>query len=166
MTKKFIKDNRGQVLYAVLVAVMFVSVLSMIALGLSLQHYYSAQQKQAHIVDYYAADAVAELIRVGAITVSDEEVKLNAESFAVATDEDKRVILVKKDGETQSVKNDENVDIYTIDTYVITVGTVTLTVGIQTPTDAPQETKFNRWEVRYHEVETEASEEPDAVPVE
>lgn len=65
MTKRFLKDNRGQVLYAVLVTVMFLGVLSMITMGLTLQHYHAAQQKQAHVTDYYAADAVAELLRIG-----------------------------------------------------------------------------------------------------
>lgn len=63
MTKKFWKDNRGQMIYAVVVAVMFLSVLSMIAMGLSLQHYHAAVQKQENIANYYKADAVAELIR-------------------------------------------------------------------------------------------------------
>ena len=65
MTKKFIKDNRGQVLYAVLVTVMFLGVLSMITMGLTLQNYHATQQKQAHVTDYYAADAAAELLRIG-----------------------------------------------------------------------------------------------------
>lgn len=66
MMKRFIKDNRGQVLYAVVVTVMFLSVLSMIAMGLTLQNYHAAAQKQQHVTDYYAADAVAELIRINA----------------------------------------------------------------------------------------------------
>lgn len=65
MTKKFIKDNRGQILYAVLVTVMFLGVLSMITMGLTLQNYHATQQKQAHVTDYYAADAAAELLRIG-----------------------------------------------------------------------------------------------------
>lgn len=65
MTKKFIKDNRGQALYAVLVTVMFLGVLSMITMGLTLQNYHATQQKQAHVTDYYAADAAAELLRIG-----------------------------------------------------------------------------------------------------
>lgn len=63
--KRLIKDNRGQVLYAVVVTVMLMSVLAMIAMGLTLQNYHAAVQKQQHVTDYYAADAVAELIRVG-----------------------------------------------------------------------------------------------------
>ena len=66
MMKRFIKDNRGQVLYAVVVTVMFLSVLAMIAMGLTLQNYHAAVQKQQHVTDYYAADAVAELIRINA----------------------------------------------------------------------------------------------------
>lgn len=65
MMKRFIKDNRGQVLYAVVVTVMFLSVLSMIAMGLTLQNYHAAGQKQQHVTDYYAADAAAELLRIG-----------------------------------------------------------------------------------------------------
>lgn len=65
MMKMFIKDNRGQVLYAVLVAVMFLAVLSMIAMGMTLQHYHAAAVKQQHVTDYYEADAAAELIRIG-----------------------------------------------------------------------------------------------------
>ena len=65
MMKTFIKDNRGQVLYAVLVAVVFLAVLSMIAMGLTLQHYHAAAIKQQHVTDYYEADAAAELIRSG-----------------------------------------------------------------------------------------------------
>ncbi|MBQ2807302.1 MAG: hypothetical protein IJF08_09645 [Clostridia bacterium] len=64
MTKRFIKDNRGQVLYAVIVTVMFLGVLSMIAMGLTLQHYHASVQKQERVSDYYAADAAAELLRI------------------------------------------------------------------------------------------------------
>ena len=38
MTKRFFKDNRGQVLYAVIVAVMFIGLLSMTAMGLTLKN--------------------------------------------------------------------------------------------------------------------------------
>ena len=64
MTKKFWKDNRGQMIYAVVVAIMFLSVLSMIAMGLSLQHYHAAVQKQENIANYYKVDAAAEMIRI------------------------------------------------------------------------------------------------------
>ena len=124
MTKKFLKDNRGQVLYAVLVTVMFLGVLSMITMGLTLQHYHAAQQKQAHVTDYYAADAVAELIRIEKIIVSDEEVKVDADTFAVDAEGE---ILVKKEGAK----------------YKITAETVTLTVGIENE-------NFTSWEVSYH----------------
>ena len=69
MIKRFIKDNRGQVLYAVLVAVMFIGMLSMITMGLTLKNYQAAVNKQQHVSDYYAADAVAELIRINALPV-------------------------------------------------------------------------------------------------
>lgn len=64
MMKKFIKDNRGQVLYAVIVTIMFMGVLSMIAMGLTLSNYRAALQKQQHVSDYYAADAAAEMLRL------------------------------------------------------------------------------------------------------
>ena len=70
--KKLIKDNRGQVLYAVLVTVMFVATLSMIAMGLTLKNYHAAVQKQQHVTDYYAADAVAELIRIDKYDKNDQ----------------------------------------------------------------------------------------------
>lgn len=76
MTKKFIKDNRGQVLYAVIVTVMFMGVLSMIAMGMTLKNYQSAVKKQENLRNYYAADAVVERIRVGEIVIEqagDEE---------------------------------------------------------------------------------------------
>ena len=61
MLKKFIKDNRGQVLYAVLVTVMFVGMISMLTMGLTLRNYNVALQKQQRVADYYAADAAAEM---------------------------------------------------------------------------------------------------------
>ena len=70
MKKKFIKDNRGQVLYAVVVTVMFVGVLSMITMGMTLKNYQNAVKKQENIQNYYAADAVVEKIRVGAIEIN------------------------------------------------------------------------------------------------
>lgn len=71
--KRLIKDNRGQVLYAVVVTVMLMSVLAMIAMGLTLQNYHAAAQKQQHVTDYYAADAVAELIRTNKFDESADE---------------------------------------------------------------------------------------------
>ena len=72
MLKKFIKDNRGQVLYAVLVTVMFVGMISMLTMGLTLRNYNVALQKQQRVADYYAADAVAEQIRIGAIQLQED----------------------------------------------------------------------------------------------
>ncbi len=72
MTKKFIKDNRGQVLYAVIVTIMFMGVLSMITMGLTLNNYNAALNKQQHVSDYYTADAVAELLRIGAEQIDPE----------------------------------------------------------------------------------------------
>ncbi len=81
MTKKFWKDNRGQMIYAVVVAIMFLSVLSMIAMGLSLQHYHAAVQKQENIANYYIADAAVEMIRIELIKAE------NANSEAATTEE-------------------------------------------------------------------------------
>lgn len=86
MTKRFIKDNRGQVLYAVIVTVMFMGVISMIAMGLTLSNYHAALGKQQHVTDYYAADAVAELIRIGEKTV--ENNKTDEINGVLATNED------------------------------------------------------------------------------
>ena len=86
MTKRFLKDNRGQVLYAVLVTVMFMGVLSMITMGLTLKNYNAALNKQQHVSDYYAADAVAELIRIGKVTVDN-----NGEPEIVSFDGDVKV---------------------------------------------------------------------------
>lgn len=158
MTKKFLKDNRGQVLYAVLVTVMFLGVLSMITMGLTLQHYHAAQQKQAHVTDYYAADAVAELLRIGEISVSDEEKMFNPDDFTEATDyEDKNNVYVKKDGTHNGGEGD---DAFVVNTYIITKGTVTLTVEIQTPTVETKAPTFVSWEVSYHAVETQAEPDP------
>ncbi len=70
--KRLIKDNRGQMLYAVIVTMMFISMLAMIAMGLTLKNYHAAVQKQQHVTDYYAADAVAELIRIDKYDPADE----------------------------------------------------------------------------------------------
>jgi len=102
MTKKFIKDNRGQVLYAVIVTVMFLGVLSMIAMGLTLQHYHASVQKQERVSDYYAADAAAELLRLNTATIEAIEAEWNVEIEIVSTGN-----------------------------YNIKCGTVTLTVGIE-----------------------------------
>lgn len=126
MIKKFIKDNRGQVLYAVIVAVMFVGMLSMLTLGLTLRNYQAAAQKQQHVTDYYAADAVAELIRIGKITVVDQDPDVRFETVTVH--------VINEGG-----------------TYTITCGTVTIEAVIDIAAK-----KFNSWEVSYHAVETQA----------
>lgn len=96
MIKRFVKDNRGQVLYAVLVTVMFIGMLSMITMGLTLKNYNASLNKQQHVSDYYAADAVAELIRIGEVEVSgtttvdfeDESVEVTNtdETYTIVTD--------------------------------------------------------------------------------
>jgi hypothetical protein len=105
MMKKFIKDNRGQVLYAVIVTVMFMGVVSMITMGLTLSNYRAALQKQQHVTDYYAADAAAELIRLGS-PLEDVKTQWNV-----------------------SVSDPETVD--GVSTYTITYGTVTIVTAIQ-----------------------------------
>lgn len=137
MTKQFIKDNRGQVLYAVIVAVMFVGMLSMLTLGLTLRNYQAAAQKQQHVTDYYAADAVAELIRIGKITV-DQDTVINAATFDCITDS------ANFTPDSIFVKRIEHV-------YTITCGTVTIEADIEAK-------KFNSWEVSYHAVETQAEQ--------
>ena len=129
MMKKFIKDNRGQVLYAVIVTVMFMGVVSMITMGLTLSNYRAALQKQQHVTDYYAADAAAEMLRINGDT-----------------------------GDTiDAIESSWNVDISepTLDNeityYIITNDTVTLEVGIK-------DKQFKHWEVSYHAVQTENDE--------
>ena len=133
MMKKFIKDNRGQVLYAVIVTVMFMGVVSMITMGLTLSNYHAALQKQQHVTDYYAADAVAELIRIGEITITSEYKEFYADDFSpVLEDEeaaqDREIIIVEKD--------DDNF-------YTITTNTATIETTIEGK-------KFISWEVSYH----------------
>ena len=142
MLKKFIKDNRGQVLYAVLVTVMFVGMISMLTMGLTLRNYNVALQKQQRVADYYAADAVAEQIRIGAIQLQED-----ASGQQQIYDD----IRVKRSGNQ----------------YVIIAGTVTITMELElcavgdniaetadgdpaTEPIAPQY-EFSRWEVSYHE---------------
>lgn len=86
--KRFIKDNRGQVLYAVIVAIMFIGLLSMTAMGLTLKNYQASLQKQQRVSDYYAADAVAELIRIGKISVDSEENREISEYGVTVTNKD------------------------------------------------------------------------------
>ena len=140
--KRFIKDNRGQVLYAVIVAVMFVGRLSMTAMGLTLKNYQSAVKKQQHVSDYYVADAVAELFRVGDITAD--------ENGNVQVDKENPVFAdVFADVENIVVEKNDN-------TYIITVDTVTIKMTIKV---VDEKTVFTSWEVSYHAVETE--QEPD-----
>lgn len=87
MIKRFVKDNRGQVLYAVLVTVMFIGMLSMITMGLTLKNYNASLNKQQHVSDYYAADAVAELIRIGEYEANkndwNEVVKIDGDVYEI-----------------------------------------------------------------------------------
>lgn len=106
MIKRFIKDNRGQVLYAVLVTVMFIGMLSMITMGLTLKNYNASLNKQQHVSDYYAADAVAELIRIEEETVGNGETK-----------------IVSFDGESVEVTNTDG-------TYEIVTDTATIVTRI------------------------------------
>lgn len=132
MTKKFLKDNRGQMLYAVLVAVIFLSMLAMLAMGLTLQNYHAAQQKQQHVSDYYAADAAAEMLRI------DDSVT-DADVAAIET-EWKVEITPPAAGKAY---------------YEITGGTVTIKATIENQ-------NFTSWEVRYHAVETEQADADQA----
>ena len=106
MIKRFVKDNRGQVLYAVLVTVMFIGMLSMITMGLTLKNYNASLNKQQHVSDYYAADAVAELIRIEKETVGNGETK-----------------IVSFDGESVEVTNTDG-------TYEIVTDTATIVTRI------------------------------------
>ena len=133
MIKRFIKDNRGQVLYAVIVAIMFIGLLSMTAMGLTLKNYQASLQKQQRVSDYYAADAVAELIRIGKIEVSGDTVLIDAKTFTPSND---GTIVVTK------VATQDG------DAYKIQTDTATLTVSIEGG-------QFESWEVSYHAVQTE-----------
>ena len=99
------KDNRGQVLYAVIVTVMFMGVLSLVAMGLTLSNYNAALDKQQHVTDYYTVDAAAELIRLGT-PLGD----------------------VKSDW---NVSVSEPILVDGVSTYTITYGTVTIVTAIQ-----------------------------------
>ena len=138
MMKKFIKDNRGQVLYAVIVTVMFMGTISMITMGLTLSNYRAALQKQQHVTDYYAADAVAELIRIGGISFEEgeSEIKVDADTF-VKTNQEENTISVKRDSDTQA--------------YTIITDTATIVITIEN-------NEFTSWEVSYHAVQTENDE--------
>ena len=133
MIKRFIKDNRGQVLYAVLVAVMFIGMLSMITMGLTLKNYQAAVNKQQHVSDYYAADAVAELIRISALPA---EVELT-DNVPVEID----AVTVTKKG----------------DTYTIESATATIVAEIDVSNE-----QFKSWEVSYHADKTQADQQQPA----
>ena len=141
MTKRFIQDNRGQVLYAVIITIMFVGLLSMIAMGLTLKNYQAAQQKQQRVTDYYAADAVAELIRMNELKFESDETEIyiddNFEKIEIPGETSYSIVVTKKDGGV----------------YEIAADTVTLSVTIK-------DQKFTNWEVSYHAVKTEAEEQP------
>ena len=120
MIKRFMKDNRGQVLYVVIVTMMFLALLAVITMGLTLQNYHAAQQKKQYAEDYYAADAVAELIRIGEYSDATQQEWDADVSPAPTADENGRL-----DG-----------------TYTIVRGTVTLKVTIEGE-------NFKGWEVSY-----------------
>lgn len=140
MLKKFIKDNRGQVLYAVLVTVMFVGMISMLTMGLTLRNYNVALQKQQRVADYYAADAAAEMLRLG-IAVNQ------------VMDAYEGVEIIEVPGENNQA-------------YTITCGTVTITMELKlcaveeniveagdedsVPEPIAPQYEFSRWEVSYH----------------
>ena len=126
MIKKFIKDNRGQVLYAVIVTVMFVGLISMTTMGLTLRNYNAAVQKQQHVSDYYAADAAAEMLRIS-----------NPSNIEIDDIENSWGVKIASNGVDQDIAY-----------YIITDDTVTLTIGIK-------EKQFTSWEVSYHAAQTE-----------
>ena len=119
MIKRFIKDNRGQVLYVVIVTIMFLALLAVITMGLTLQNYHAAQQKQQYAADYYAADAVAELIRIGEYS-EDAKDAWNVQVQPVP----------EADMQGDEVE------------YTIVRGTVTLEIAVKNG-------EFTKWEVSY-----------------
>ena len=140
MLKKFIKDNRGQVLYAALVTVMFVGMISMLTMGLTLRNYNVALQKQQRVADYYAADAAAEMLRLG-----------------IAVNQ----VMDAYEGVEIAVPDENN------QAYTIRCGTVMITMelklcaveeniaeagdGNSVPEPIAPQYEFSRWEVSYHE---------------
>ena len=140
MTKRFVKDNRGQVIYAVIITMVFIGMLAMIAMGLTLKNYHAAQQKQQRTADYYAADAVAELIRIGEFEeiqainegAGDKLLLINLETYTVILQEDaanaEAVATVTWTGD---------------DVYTIVTDTATVVAKIA-------DNKFHSWEVSYH----------------
>ena len=133
MTKRFVKDNRGQVIYAVIITMVFIGMLAMIAMGLTLKNYHAAQQKQQRTADYYAADAVAELIRIGEIDIDGRDpVSIDLETYTVILQEDaanaEAIATVTWTGD---------------DVYTIVTDTATVVAKIA-------DNKFHSWEVSYH----------------
>ena len=141
MTKRFVKDNRGQVIYAVIITMVFIGMLAMIAMGLTLKNYHAAQQKQQRTADYYAADAVAELIRIGefeeiqAINAGEGNNKLlliNLETYTVISQ-----------GDAANAEAIATVTWTGDDVYTIVTDTATVVAKIA-------DNKFHSWEVSYH----------------
>ncbi|MBE6675535.1 MAG: hypothetical protein E7594_01705 [Ruminococcaceae bacterium] len=139
MTKKFIKDNRGQVLYAVVVTVMFVGVLSMITMGMTLKNYQNAVKKQENIRNYYAADAVVEKIRVGAIAfIDDSEIRdeeYDATAELLEKGESKTVSTTKSESQVgdELTKTKTIISIHN-EKYQVTCGTTIVTVTMNVVT--------------------------------
>lgn len=136
MTKRFVKDNRGQVIYAVIITMVFIGMLAMIAMGLTLKNYHAAQQKQQRTADYYAADAVAELIRIEEIDFADNDgsdpISIDLETYTVISQEEaanaEAIATVTWTGD---------------DVYTIVTDTATIVAKIA-------DNKFHSWEVSYH----------------
>ena len=139
MKKKFIKDNRGQVLYAVVVTVMFVGVLSMITMGMTLKNYQNAVKKQENIRNYYAADAVVEKIRVGAIAfIDDSEIRdeeYDATAELLEKGESKTVSTTKSESQVgdELTKTKTIISIHN-EKYQVTCGTTIVTVTMNVVT--------------------------------
>ena len=140
MTKRFVKDNRGQVIYAVIITMVFIGMLAMIAMGLTLKNYHAAQQKQQRTADYYAADAVAELIRIGEFEeiqainegAGDKLLLINLETYTVILQED----AANAEAIATVTWTSDNV-------YTIVTDTATVVAKIA-------DNKFHSWEVSYH----------------
>ncbi|MBQ7378609.1 MAG: hypothetical protein IJW70_02880 [Clostridia bacterium] len=152
MTKKFWKDNRGQMIYAVVVAVMFLSVLSMIAMGLSLQHYHAAVQKQENIANYYKADAAVEIIRIELMKAESAAAEEPAPTEAAEENgenaENEQSPLLAEDTKNK-IQSDWGVTISNLTktdgvyTYTVSCGNVAVTVSMKN-------NEFTSWEVSYN----------------
>lgn len=153
MTKKFWKDNRGQMIYAVVVAIMFLSVLSMIAMGLSLQHYHAAVQKQENIANYYKVDAAAEMIRIELMKAENATPEEAAEENGENAENEQSPLLAEDTINT--IQNDWDVTISNLTkndgadgadgvyTYTVSCGNVAVTVSMEN-------NEFTSWEVSYN----------------